>query len=33
VEIPEQRANGAGQPDDVEQLLKDDSREKFDVRG
>ena len=33
VEIPEQRANGAEHPDEVEQLLQDDSREKSEVRG
>ena len=33
VEIPEQRANGAEHPDDAEQLLQDDAREKTKVRG
>ena len=33
VEIPEQRANGAEHPDDAEQLLQDDAREKTEVRG
>ena len=33
VEIPEQRANGAEHPDNVGQLLQDDSREKSEVRG
>jgi CTP synthase len=33
VEIPEQRANGAEHPDEVEQLLEDDSREKSEIRG
>ena len=33
VEIPEQRANGAEHPDDAEQLLKDDAREKTEIRG
>ncbi|HEX3285431.1 MAG TPA: CTP synthase [Mycobacterium sp.] len=33
VEIPEQRANGAEHPDEVEQLLADDSREKTEIRG
>ena len=33
VEIPEQRANGAEHPEDVERLLQDDSREKSEVRG
>jgi CTP synthase len=33
VEIPEQRANGAEHPEEVEQLLEDDSREKSEIRG
>jgi CTP synthase len=33
VEIPEQRANGAEHPDEVEQMLEDDSREKTEIRG
>jgi CTP synthase len=33
VEIPEQRANGAEHPDEVEQMLEDDSREKSEIRG
>ena len=33
VEIPEQRANGAEHPDDAEQLLQDDAREKTEIRG
>ena len=33
VEIPEQRANGAQHPDEMGQMLQDDSREKSEVRG
>ena len=33
VEIPEQRANGVQHPDEMGQMLQDDSREKSEVRG